>query len=129
MTNKISHPEMVTALMKDPAVILSEMSVEKIHLVHAASGITGEAGEISDIIKKFAFNNIPLDNVKLLKELGDLEFYLEALRQQLGVTRDQVIAINIAKLADRYEGFVYSDKAALERKDQRKFLGQGENNG
>jgi len=49
--------------------------------------------------------------------MGDLEFYLEGLRQGLDITREQVLNANIEKLSKRYNGFEYSDQAANDRVD------------
>jgi len=58
--------------------------------------------------------------------MGDLEFYMEGLRQGLGITREEVLAHNIAKLSKRYSSGSYSDKHAQERADkagERSFIG------
>lgn len=71
-------------------------------LIHAASGITGEAGEVGDLIKKHVFTGKKLYTDEIIKELGDLEFYLEALRQQLHISRDEVLQSNWKKLSQRH---------------------------
>jgi len=80
-------------------------------------GISGEAGELLDAVKKCTIYRKPLDVPNVLEELGDLEFYLEGLRQILGISREQVLNQNIAKLRVRY-GQKYSDKAAQDRVDK-----------
>jgi len=71
-------------------------------ITHAAVGVAGEAGEVLDLIKKSVFTgkNMYLDEI--IKELGDLEFYLEALRQQLNISRDAVLNNNWRKLSQRH---------------------------
>jgi NTP pyrophosphatase (non-canonical NTP hydrolase) len=86
-------------------------------LMHAAIGISGEAGELLDEIKKTWVYGKPLDRAKVIEELGDLEWYCEAMRQSLGITRDEVIAANVAKLEVRYP-VAYSDELALARLDK-----------
>jgi NTP pyrophosphatase (non-canonical NTP hydrolase) len=86
-------------------------------LLHAAVGISGEAGELLDAIKKTWVYEKPLDIANVIEELGDLEFYMEAMRAQLGVTRVQVIEANVAKLTKRYPTG-YSDEAAQARADK-----------
>jgi hypothetical protein len=58
----------------------------------------------------------------VIEELGDLEFYMEGLRQGFGITREEVLTTNIYKLAlgpkARYKGGKYSDKAAQDRADK-----------
>jgi len=90
--------------------------------MHMAIGIAGEAGELLDAIKKYVIYNKPLDLVNVVEELGDLEFYMEGLRQGVDVPRQDVIEANVYKLAlgpnARYKGGQYSDKAAQERQDK-----------
>lgn len=88
--------------------------------VHAAMGVAGEAGEVLDLIKKTWAYNKDLDIEKLVEELGDLEFYLEALRQDLGISRKGVLTANQAKLAKRYSSGTYSDASAIARADKQR---------
>lgn len=87
--------------------------------VHAAMGVAGEAGEVLDLIKKSWAYKKDLDFEKLIEELGDLEFYLEALRQELCISRKDVLAANMSKLGKRYNKGIYSDAAAIARLDKR----------
>lgn len=115
--NKITHSEMVTALAKPGEDILASLSPEDCHLWHMASCIPGEAGELFDAVKKSVIYRKEIDRENVVEELGDLEFYMEGLRQGLGITREETIAQNIAKLGERYQG-KYSNQAAQERKDK-----------
>lgn len=49
---------------------------------HALIGIIGEIGEIADDIKKYVIYCQELNRENLLKELGDLLFYIQALENQ-----------------------------------------------
>lgn len=113
----IVHSDMVAALAKPGADIVASLTPEKAHLLHMAVGIAGEAGELLDAIKKAVVYNKPLDLENVVEELGDLEFYMEGLRQGVNVTREQTIDANIAKLGVRYAGG-YSDAAAQARADK-----------
>lgn len=86
-------------------------------LMHCAAGISGEAGELLDAIKKTWVYGKALDRDNIVEELGDIEWYMEALRGLLGVTRDEVIAANVAKLEKRYPTH-YTDELALARLDK-----------
>lgn len=114
----MKHGEMVTALVKSPDDIQASLSPDKIDMIHAIMGISGEAGELLDAIKKHVIYNKPLDLVNVVEEIGDLEFYLEQLRQRLGITREETLAANIAKLSVRYAGLTYTDAAAQTRADK-----------
>lgn len=76
--------------------------LERFGILHASFGIAGEAGEVADLVKKCAFTGKRLYTDEIIKELGDLEFYLEALRQQLHITRDEVLNANWKKLSERH---------------------------
>lgn len=109
---------MVKKLAKPGLSILREMSPLEAHTVHMLLGLSGEIGEIVDACKKQIIYRKPIDRENVVEELGDVEFYLEGMRQGLGITREEVIAHNIAKLAVRYEGFNYSNEAAQARADK-----------
>lgn len=116
--NENEHRQMVGALVKPGDAILAKMDGAAMHYLHMAVGISGEAGELLDAIKKMAVYNKPLDRVNVVEELGDIEFYLEGLRSGLGITRAETLAANVDKLSVRYKGLQYSDQAAQERADK-----------
>jgi NTP pyrophosphatase (non-canonical NTP hydrolase) len=71
-----------------------------------ALGITGEAGEVADLIKKHLGHGHELDVDKVAKEVGDVLWYLAALGDQLGFSLGAIAEMNINKLRDRYpDGF------------------------
>src|SRR6187402_3045874 len=98
----MEHSELVKRLTKDPAQILGHLDHEDVQLIHMVLGISGEAGEILDTIKKRVIYNQPLDRDNLIEELGDMEFFLQGLRATLDITREETLAHNIAKLSRRY---------------------------
>lgn len=67
-------------------------------------GVAGEAGEVADLIKKVLHHEVPILHVKekLVKEMGDVYWYLEYLGATLGVTTEQVLEANVAKLRARH---------------------------
>jgi NTP pyrophosphatase (non-canonical NTP hydrolase) len=80
-------------------------SVEKV-LTYTALGLTGESGEVAEIIKKAFYHGHPLDKEALHKELGDVLWYLAVMADGLGFSLDQIARENIEKLRARYpEGF------------------------
>lgn len=115
---KPKYSDMIKGLAKPGIAIVSTMSPEGAHNLHMAVGISGESGELLDAIKKQVIYNKPLDRENVVEELGDLEFYMEGLRQGLGITREETLLANIAKLGKRYEGLTYSDAAAQARADK-----------
>lgn len=115
--NAINYPHMVSTLAKPGQDIVDSLTAVDAHHLHMAVGVCGEAGELLDAVKKSVIYRKPLDVENVIEELGDLEFYMEGLRQSLNLTREQTINANIKKLAKRY-GEKYSDGAARARADK-----------
>ena len=75
-------------------------------LANAALGLTGEAGEVAEHVKKHLFHATPLDRDAVAKELGDCLWYLAALATSLELSLADVAGRNIEKLRRRYpDGF------------------------
>lgn len=75
-----------------------------------AMGLSGEAGEVTDTIKKFLCHGHPVDKKKIIEELGDVLHYLSGLATMYDLTLDEVAAGNIEKLMKRYpNGFNTED--------------------
>lgn len=75
-------------------------------MANAALGLTGEAGEVADEIKKFLFHGHPLNPEKVVKGLGDVLWYVALMADLLNVSLDFVMEHNIEKLKRRYpDGF------------------------
>lgn len=111
------YERFVAERVKSPQEIIETMTPAKVDLLHAAIGISGEAGELLDAVKKHVIYNKDLDVDNVIEELGDLEFYIEALRQRIGVDRSVVLASNVSKLLKRYPTG-YTDQAAKDRADK-----------
>lgn len=114
----IPYHQMVAILTKPGEQIRADLTAEQCHLIHHTLGILGEAGEIVDTVKKHCIYNQPLNRENLIEELGDLEFYLEGLRQSVNISRGEVLDHNQDKLSKRYPNFQYSDVKAKERLDK-----------
>lgn len=75
-------------------------------LSNAALGLTGEAGEVAELIKKHLYHATPLDTDALAKELGDCLWYIAAFATVQGLSLADIAQRNIDKLRRRYpEGF------------------------
>ena len=78
-------------------------------LLNGVMGLNGEAGEVIDLVKKARFQGHELDTEKLMKELGDIAWYLAITAISIGYSLSDVFDANIEKLQKRYpDGF---DKA------------------
>ena len=79
---------------------------ECFNLANAGLGLSGEAGEATDIIKKCLFHGHVLDGKHLAKELGDVMWYIALVATIIGCDLDEIMQMNIDKLKARYpEGF------------------------
>ena len=75
-------------------------------LTYTALGLTGESGEVAELIKKAFYHGHALDTAALSKELGDVLWYLAVMADGLGLSLDEIARANIDKLRARYpEGF------------------------
>ena len=76
-------------------------------------GLTGEAGEVADLIKKHRGHGHDLDKTKLQKEMGDVLWYLAALASEAGLSLSVIAEANVQKLRARYpDGFTVADSHA-----------------
>ena len=92
----------MTTLNKD----LSEKEI----LINGVMGLCGESGEAIDIVKKWLAQGHELDKELLIKEIGDVAWYIAEIATVLGVTLEEVFEKNIDKLRRRYpDGFKYAD--------------------
>lgn len=77
--------------------------------MEAALGLTGEAGEAAEVVKKSLCQGHELDKNALALELGDVAWYLTLFCHAAGLTLEEVLNLNTRKRKERYpEGF---DKA------------------
>ena len=75
-------------------------------LINGVMGLCGESGEAIDIVKKHLAQGHELDRDALIKELGDIAWYLAETAYVLDVPLEEVLQRNIDKLKMRYpEGF------------------------
>lgn len=65
-------------------------------------GLSGEAGEVTDYLKKVLYHNHPLDRQKMFEELGDVLWYVAALATTCDLSLAEIAEFNIAKLKKRY---------------------------
>lgn len=87
------------------ATATNTMTDESLAPLYFTLGLTGEAGEIAEKVKKIVrnhdgdFSNLDHDDIK--KELGDVLWYLSMLSTTFGIDLDEVADYNLHKLADR----------------------------
>ena len=72
-------------------------------VMNTALGIAGEGGEVADVIKKTFFHAEKYRCEELKLELGDLLYYTSKLMDLYGLTLDEILEANKAKLFERYQ--------------------------
>ena len=71
-------------------------------LINSVMGLCGESGEAIDIVKKWMAQGHELDREHLIRELGDIAWYLAEAATALDVSLEDVLQANIDKLKKRY---------------------------
>lgn len=77
----------------------------KDQVLNAVLGLAGEAGEVADQIKKMYYHTQKPDafhREKLVSELGDVVFYTIKFMELMGISQEEVLANNRAKLQSRH---------------------------
>ena len=91
----------------DPIRFYSQFVEDKVftkgrdRLVENTLGLTGEAGEVAEKIKKLFRDSSKFSDEEVLKELGDVLFYVTALSNIFGGNLRKTMEMNMAKLNDR----------------------------
>lgn len=76
------------------------------HFVNGALGLTGESGEVADLVKKYLMQGHALYANHVAKELGDICWYIAEMATAIGYDMETIMQMNIDKLMKRYpEGF------------------------
>ena len=110
--------KMTLTLAKAGADIKRELTPEQANLLHVGVGVSTEANELLDAIKKHTIYQKPLDVENVKEELGDLLFYMSNLMQSVGLSFEEVLQHNVDKLSVRYSSGKYSNAQAQERADK-----------
>jgi NTP pyrophosphatase (non-canonical NTP hydrolase) len=109
----MNYAEFVASKKKSGGAIAEAMTSNQATALHMAIGVAGEGGELLDAIKRYAIYQKPIDRENVVEELGDLEFFMEGLRQDLGISREETLEANRAKLDKRYvKGYTDAEAAA-----------------
>ena len=74
-------------------------------IIYPSLGLTGEAGECSDKVKKVIRDNggqfTEEKRLELAKEIGDVMWYCATLSHDIGYTLDEIATMNYEKLSSR----------------------------
>ena len=89
-------------------------------LLTAALGLTAEAGEFTEVVKKIILQGKPYNEENafhMKRELGDICWYLAQACMALDTTFDEVIEMNVDKLKARYPGGEFDVHNSENRKE------------
>jgi len=89
-----------------------------IRMNHALMGMMGEVGELAGAIENWIQYNRGLDLVNIKEELGDLMWYIALMCNASGISLEEVMEKNIAKLRLRYPDKYSDHNAAEENRDR-----------
>lgn len=98
--------------------VIDRIDDTQIRLLHNGIGLSGEAGELIDAIKKHVFYNKPLDVENVVEECGDMLWYMTRLLKTLGFSLEDAMLHNHVKLNQKRYKKGYSNQAAQERADK-----------
>lgn len=118
MSNTTPYQQFVNSIVKPGEEIVRQLTPQQAHLLHMAVGVSGEAGELLDAVKKHCVyqKQIDIDNIK--EEAGDILFYLTGLLNELDMSLEDCIIANREKLSKRYASGSYSNEQAISRADK-----------
>lgn len=107
----ITYEEFVRKLWK-------HFTDDRLEICHSAMGVTGEAGELCDALKRVAIYGKEVDRDNVVEELGDLRFFMQTIMNRYQITDEEILDANREKLSKRYNTLTYTDEAAIARADK-----------
>lgn len=133
MIDMAKYAEFVMAVTSKESRVAAEFldRVKEIHyhndtvinvplLLTSMIGLTSEAGEAQEILKKVLFQGKPYTEdtrLHLIKELGDVIWYWTNACNALQIDPNEVIAGNVSKLEARYPGGTFNAYYSENRKE------------
>ena len=87
------------------------------NVLYAAIGMCGEAGEVSELVKKYEYHGHAIDTEHLARELGDVLWYVAYMADLFGYSLGKIMAINQEKLAKRYPDGKFDEERSRNRKE------------
>ena len=118
MSNTTPYQQFVNTIVKPGDEIIRQLTPQQAHLLHMAVGVSGEAGELLDAIKKHCVYQKQINMENVIEEAGDILFYLTGLLNDLNISVEDCVKANIDKLSKRYPAGSYSNAAAIARADK-----------
>lgn len=108
---RLAERTSATASLAGQETCRSRIWNREIRLLHGLMGLCTEAGEAQDALKRTIFYGVPLDEVNLAEEVGDLFWYCAEILNTLDVNVEEVMQKNIDKLKERFPESFNSESA------------------
>lgn len=89
----------------------------KLNVLYAAIGMCGEAGEVSELVKKYEYHGHAVDTEHLARELGDVLWYVSYMANLFGYSLGKIMEMNQEKLAKRYPEGKFDAERSRNRKE------------
>lgn len=84
-------------------------------LLHGAIGLSTEANELLDMLKKHIYYGKEIDTVNMKEELGDLMWYIAIFCREYDLDIEELMNMNIEKLKKRFGSGTFSQDEANNR--------------
>lgn len=110
-------PEVRLPSSQGLAEAFDNLDADKMHLLHMAVGLAGEASEMLEAIVRHVLS-APLDGENVREEAGDASFYIVGLLNGIQTDLSEALMANKAKLLGKRYKNGYSDAAAQARADK-----------
>ena len=81
---------------------LNKQLSKKETLINGVMGLCGESGEVIDLVKKHLHQGHQLNTNDLIKELGDVAWYLAEIAYAIDIDLETIFTLNIEKLKKRF---------------------------
>jgi len=91
----------------DRLTALAEQGVNIERLLTGAVGLSAEAGELMEIVKKLIFQGKPANEETIFhmkREMGDVMWYVMQVLMALDTPIEEIVQMNVEKLQKRYPG-------------------------
>jgi NTP pyrophosphatase (non-canonical NTP hydrolase) len=114
-----SHPSKQYSSFSERLQDLNTKGFPTERLLTAAVGMSAEAGEFTEVVKKIIFQGKPVNDENLFhlkRELGDIMWYVSQACIGLEISLEEVIQMNFEKLSARYPEGAFT----IERSENRK---------
>ena len=115
-----SAPSTDYAALMSRLTALEAEDADVCKLLTAALGLTAEAGEFTEVVKKIVFQGKPYNEENIFhmkRELGDICWYLAQAFMALDTDFNEILEMNVDKLKARYPGGEFDVHKSENRKE------------